>query len=204
MRSSNTSSLINRKIIAIDAGHGGQDQGASAQIIAGSPERLAEKDVTFTLAKRVVAKLSEIDILDPHLVRSQDEFIALNQRTRFANGLMADAFISIHINSAQSTSANGFESYIFTSDGENSESFSLQSALHQYLDPIWENAGRDLRGRKKANFAVLRTFVGASVLLELGFISNVMDRDLIQNEAFLDQLAEGISQGIEAYFQNID
>lgn len=181
------------KIFALDAGHGGTDPGATWS-------GLLEKNLTLDICNRVRKYLAvNYHSIDCRLTRTKDEFVSLSDRTKKANGWKADCFVSVHINSAESTQAHGFESFVYTTDGANSKSFALQKRLHEPLAKLWKSKGRNDRGMKKANFAVVREFKGASVLLELGFIKNPVDHGLLKDSGFLQQNAEIIGDAVATY-----
>lgn len=97
----------NIDVIALDAGHGGQDPGT-----IGRSNRLREKDVVLDITRRVgnlIEKKTDIKVV---LTRANDQFIPLWQRTQIANQAKAKLFISIHGNSSPSRNANGFEVFI--------------------------------------------------------------------------------------------
>jgi N-acetylmuramoyl-L-alanine amidase len=97
--------------VVIDPGHGGNDHGT---IHASGGGRVAEKDVTLTLARRVAAELRSLG-MSVYLTRDADEEIDLGARTKLANRLRADAFLSIHMNSAhggRGAGAEGIETFI--------------------------------------------------------------------------------------------
>ena len=89
------SSKINnfKKVIVIDPGHGGKDSGAIGY------KRKKEKNITLQIAKRVYKKLKNLGY-KVYLTRSKDNFVSLRTRTKFANKLKANLFISIHVNAA--------------------------------------------------------------------------------------------------------
>lgn len=91
--------------IVLDAGHGGKDSGAVGN-------GYKEKD----LALAVVLKLYENLKRDYNVVltRSTDVFVALNERAEIGNRAKADLFVSVHLNSATSSSANGSEVFYFS------------------------------------------------------------------------------------------
>lgn len=178
----------------IDAGHGGKDPGATGH-------GLMEKDVVLDVVQRVVNILErDYPSIKPLLLRGSDQFYELSERTDTANNLKADCFVSIHCNSFSSSAANGFESFVYLTDGEQSKSVALQDELHPRLAKLWAKQGRKDRGKKKANFHVLREFDGASVLVELGFVSNAKDAGLLKDNSFLLQNAEALAAGIAAFF----
>ena len=182
------------KLIFIDPGHGGTDPGAGGH-------GLAEKDLTLNLARKVRDYLHRHYDCDARLSRSQDKTVSLAQRTNMANGLKAACLVSIHINAASDSRANGFESLVYTTDGAGSKSVTLQNHLHRFIAPLWIDKGRRDRGKKKANLHMVREFRGTSVLLELGFISNADDARLLKDDAFLLQNAAAIAEGIAHHLE---
>ncbi|WJZ70011.1 sporulation-specific N-acetylmuramoyl-L-alanine amidase [Vibrio phage PVP-XSN] len=181
-------------ILAIDAGHGGKDPGAL-------DNGIKEKDIVLDVAKRALNYLKEhYPEIDPRLTRDSDKFVELGDRTDLANGWKADAFVSIHVNGASAKSANGYESYIYLTDDENSKSYALQKQLDERLALLWMHNNRKNRGSKKANYHVLRKFKGASVLVELGFITNSKDAELLKYSGFIQENAECIGEAIAEYF----
>jgi N-acetylmuramoyl-L-alanine amidase len=105
--------LRSRKLVVVDAGHGGPDAGMRGPLGGGT--QLAEKNVTLTVAKRVGAALGQRGI-DVKYTRTTDTLIALSDRGRIANDAHADLFVSIHVNAANPgwkdpAAARGFETY---------------------------------------------------------------------------------------------
>jgi N-acetylmuramoyl-L-alanine amidase len=105
--------LHSRKLVVVDAGHGGPDGGMHGPIGGGPP--IAEKAVTLAVAKRVGAALGRRGI-DVKYTRTTDTLIALSDRGRIANEARADLFVSIHVNAANPHwkdpgASRGFETY---------------------------------------------------------------------------------------------
>jgi N-acetylmuramoyl-L-alanine amidase len=105
--------LHSRKLVVVDAGHGGPDGGMHGPIGGGPP--IAEKTVTLAVAKRVGAALGRRGI-DVKYTRTTDTLIALSDRGRIANDAHADLFVSIHVNAANPNwkepgASRGFETY---------------------------------------------------------------------------------------------
>ena len=91
-----------RYIVVIDAGHGGKDNGASS-------DEKKEKDVVFSVAKKLQKKLKARGYT-VYMTRTTDSFVKLPKRTEFANEKKADIFVSIHANAApQKSLANEFK-----------------------------------------------------------------------------------------------
>jgi N-acetylmuramoyl-L-alanine amidase len=105
--------LRSRRLVVVDAGHGGPDGGMHGPI-AGGPQ-VREKDITLAVAKRVGAALGQRGV-DVKYTRTRDTLIALSDRGRIANDAHADLFVSIHVNAANPGwkdpgGARGFETY---------------------------------------------------------------------------------------------
>lgn len=90
--------------VVIDPGHGGKDPGCTWR-------GLKEKHITLDISKRVAEKLRKRLGCEVLLTRSYDKYLALEERTAFANTKDADLFVSIHINAAPSHRLNGVETY---------------------------------------------------------------------------------------------
>lgn len=96
------------KTIILDPGHGGIDLGAVGR------KKLQEKEANLAIAKLLKKKLENYG-LKVLMTRSDDRFVALSERTRFANEQKADLFISIHCNASNTNKkALGFETYFLS------------------------------------------------------------------------------------------
>lgn len=182
------------KIFYLDPGHGGDDSGATAN-------GLKEKDLVLDLSKRIKAYIESRYDVDCRLSRSTDRFVTLSGRTNEANKLNSDCLVSVHINAASAAGANGFESFVYLTDGANSKSVALQKKLHAKISPLWVNRGRKDRGKKKENFHIVREFKGAAVLLEFGFLTNDTDASHLKDESFLQINAEATAQAVAEYLE---
>jgi N-acetylmuramoyl-L-alanine amidase len=102
-------------VIAIDAGHGGQDPGAIG------PSGKREKDITLAIARELARQVNATPGLRAHLVRDRDVFIPLNNRARIARQAKADMFISIHADAAENRNAKGSSVYVLSLRGASSQ-----------------------------------------------------------------------------------
>lgn len=102
-------------VIAIDAGHGGQDSGAVG--LAGT----REKDVTLAIARELARQVNATPGLKAHLTRDVDVFIPLGQRGKIARQAKADMFISIHADAAENRRAKGSSVYVLSLKGASSQ-----------------------------------------------------------------------------------
>lgn len=101
-------------IIAIDAGHGGEDPGALG------PGRLREKDVVLAIARELNTLLERDSGFQPTLIRSGDYYVSLKGRRDIARQRQADLFVSIHADAFTRPQANGASVYALSTKGATS------------------------------------------------------------------------------------
>jgi N-acetylmuramoyl-L-alanine amidase len=180
------SASLKDKIIVVDAGHGGYDPGTSG----GSS---IEKNLALTTAKLVASRLANAGA-NVFMTRSNDTFISLSGRVNVSEAKHADAFISIHYNASTSSSANGIASFYYSE--------SKDKELAKYIqESMAENAPsmKDM-GVRFGDYYVTRENNQRAVLLELGFLSNAHDEQIVSSNAYQQQISTGIYQGIARYF----
>ncbi|WP_200411281.1 N-acetylmuramoyl-L-alanine amidase [Virgibacillus salexigens] len=171
----------------IDAGHGGSDPGATAN-------GLKEKDLTLEIALKLRNILNnEYEGHSLMLSRTTDQSVTLSFRTNMANNWGADYLVSIHINAGGGT---GFESYTYNgSYPGKAETNRLRGIVHNAI--VAETEFRD-RGKKEANFHMVRESAMPAVLTENGFIDNASDAAAaaLKSDAFLTKIARGHAEGL--------
>ncbi|WP_116367157.1 N-acetylmuramoyl-L-alanine amidase [Parahaliea mediterranea] len=101
-------------IVAIDAGHGGEDPGALG------PNRLREKDVVLAISKELYALFEREPGFKPTLIRSGDYYVSLAGRRELARKRQADLFVSIHADAFTKPQANGASVYALSTKGATS------------------------------------------------------------------------------------
>lgn len=169
--------------VFIDPGHGGNDSGAVGN-------GLRECDINLAVSKRVQYHLQRhgIEIM---MSRQSDTSVSLNERTNMANKWGADALISIHCNSA-TPAAYGIETFCYKFQYRK-----LADAVHGKLledtSLYYTN-----RGVKAADFHMLRESYMSAALVEMAFISNSRDAQLLATKQ--EGYAVAISKGMLAYF----
>ena len=136
-------------VIAIDAGHGGEDPGASG------PDGIREKVVTLQLAKVLAAMVNKQRGMHAVLTRKGDYFMRLRERIIKARQYKADMFISIHADAFKDPSVHGSSVYVLSAEGSSSE--------HAKWLAERENAADLIGGVKLEN----KDDMLASVLLDL-------------------------------------
>ncbi|PAF08648.1 hypothetical protein CHH65_13755 [Shouchella clausii] len=172
--------------IFIDPGHGGSDPGAVGH-------GLKEKDLVLTISRHIRdILLAEYKGVQVRMSRDSDVFLSLSERAKRANNWGADYFCSVHINAGGGT---GFETFIHTS--RSSKSVAHQNVVHP---AIFSKMNVKDRGKKSANYAVLRQTNMPSILTETLFIDNANDAKLLKDSKFLQSVARGHAEGIAKAF----
>ena len=174
--------------VFIDAGHGGTDPGALGY-------GYRESDLNLQVAKKVESKLKSKGI-DVKMSRNSDIFYSLSERAEMANDYGADAFVSIHQNSAEAKSANGIETYYNRNKEED------KPLSNDIQKQVISQTGANNRGVKNAGFTVLVKSNMISALVECGFISNESEVKNLSDSDYQDKLATGIADGIENYLKS--
>lgn len=173
-------------LVVIDAGHGGIKPGAI------SVTKKPEKEFTLAVALKVEELLRQEAGLEVIMTRTTDVNISLEDRAKLANDRGASVFVSIHGNSIDPPSnPSGTETH-YTRD----ESISLANVMHRHLVKA---TGLKDRGVRKSSLHVTRETKMPAVLLEVGFLSNKSDAELMYTEEFQQRVAEGIVAGIKEY-----
>ncbi|GGH23992.1 N-acetylmuramoyl-L-alanine amidase family protein [Paenibacillus segetis] len=173
-----------KKLVVIDAGHGGTDPGAI------SVTKKKEKDFNLAVVLKVEQLLKNEPEIDYVLTRSGDTYPTLQDRVKIANDLNADIFISIHANSGSAT-ASGVETYY-----TRKESIELANVMHKYL--VSSSGLTDRKVRSKSLHVTRETKMPA-VLLECGYLSNPKDDAVLYTESFQNSVAAGVVKGIKEY-----
>ncbi|MCL5289814.1 MAG: N-acetylmuramoyl-L-alanine amidase family protein [Bacillota bacterium] len=175
---------MEKKLVVIDPGHGGRDPGAIGN-------GLLEKEITLMLARKIAKRLGFYDV-EVRLTRDDDTYLSLDARAFFANNLKADYFLSLHVNAGRGT---GFESFIYNGPvGANTSS--LRSIIHNNIAAFLKDYGVADRGKKAANFAVLRETNMPAALLENLFIDTAKDASLLKDDKFIRGLCDAITKGL--------
>jgi N-acetylmuramoyl-L-alanine amidase len=168
-------------VVVIDAGHGGFDRGG----IAG--QRVSEKMMNLDVAQRLKAILQAYGYRVV-MTRDSDVFLPLGTRVAIANSYRDAIFVCVHFNATPRRSANGIETYFYSS-----QSLPLASAIHYYVNRVAPTPNRGVRRR---GFYVLRNTRIPSVLVECGFLTNPTEAEYAQSTAYRQQLADAIARGV--------
>jgi N-acetylmuramoyl-L-alanine amidase len=216
-----------KKVIVIDAGHGGKDPGSLGA-------NVYEKDVTLAAAKALKARLERTGRFQVVLTRETDTFVPLEARVQVARRADADLFISMHADSGPDTSTRGASVYTLSEKGTERVGLVLDKndwlmkanlpgrdrAVSQILLDLSQRATKNRsaafaqlllanvgeetpllrRSHRDAGFIVLLAPDVPAVLLEMGFITNPDDEALLTTKSSRNRLVNAVADSIEAYF----
>lgn len=172
-------------IVAIDAGHGGEDPGASG------PGRLREKDVVLAIAKQLHKKINAEKGFTAKLVRTGDYYIPLRERVKIGRNMRADLFVSIHADAFTRKDARGAGVYAVSSRGATSETARFLAARENESDLIGGAGSLSLGDKDDTLAGVLLDLsmtatmnasldIGASVLSQIGTVTHLHKKQVEQ------------------------
>lgn len=174
-------------VIVLDAGHGGSDPGAQRADVN-------EKDVTMAIINKL-KKVLEGKGARVVLTRADDTFISLEERVRITNQVNPNLFLSVHINSLQSTSdIHGIETYYQTD-----RSLPLANRVHESLVT---GLGAPDRSVRRARFYVINHTPVPAILAEVGYITNKTERDRLISSDYQHKIANALARGVMLYLQD--
>ena len=180
--------------VVIDAGHGGRDVGTDAAVrLYGI--RLYEKTVNLPVAQ-AVAGILKLRGADVHMTRTRDTFVSLDDRVDLANRLRPKLFVSIHANSMPRTSMRGF--LILRPAVASADSLAAAATIERHLAAIGlagevRSDVRDLR--------VLRKTTCPAVLVEMGYLSNRYDAQILADSRWRAKIAAAIANAVTEYLK---
>ena len=179
--------------VCIDPALGGSDSGASAN-------GLTEKDVTLAVALKLKSELEQRGV-KVVLTRDSDKTVTNEARVAACDKAQSDLLVSLRLNSAQNTTVSGFE--LWVSNKKPANSVSAAEALGKSMSTITGIRNRGVKygtvTNADENYYVNSKSKCASLVIQLGFISNKEDASLLKNND--SEVASKIAQGIVTYFK---
>ena len=173
--------------IVIDPGHGGDDPGA---VVTFSDKHEADHTLTTALLLKKELETLGATVL---LTRDSDKSVSLEDRALLSNQENANAFISLHFDSGPNATVSGTTAYYYSDTSEN-----LALTVNKYIS---KNLPIKSQGTKFQNFLVLRENKQPSILLELGYLNNPEDNQLIETTEYQENIAKSIASALKEYFQ---
>jgi N-acetylmuramoyl-L-alanine amidase len=215
-----------KKVIVIDAGHGGNDPGARGALGF-------EKDINLAAAQALKARLERTGRYKVVMTRSADVYVPLESRVRIAQRSDADLFISLHADAAPEADLRGVSVYTLSDKASSraakfvskddwfmKASLSGDRGVSDILFDLTQRATRNRsaifaqtlvshmegkapllrRSHRDAGFMVLLAPNVPAVLLEMGFVSNTEDERLLRDPERRGQIVAAVANSIDDYF----
>lgn len=170
-------------VVAIDAGHGGSNTGAS-----GIATKILEKDYTIRFAKELQQLLQKKGV-QTIMIRDKDTTIDNKDRLLYLQPLQPNVLISFHLNSSSRTSVRGVSTYYKHPAFQPLTQHILSQLLEIDNLPEFGNIG-------SFNFQLVQPTDYPSCLVEVAFLSNEQDEQLIRNERFQHSIAQKVYEGL--------
>lgn len=206
---------VQKYVIVLDPGHGGTDSGAENQNGISSE---SESKLTLKIANYVKQELEKSSQFVVYMTRTHDSYVGLSERVNYAASKNADILVSLHLNSADSKTANGAEILVPRTGRYNSKVAENAGQLAQDILKKLVSLGLYNRGlvyRDSASgtkypdgstadyYAIVRQGLQAgipSIIVEHAFISSTVDAKFLDSEADLQKIGRADAEGIAQYF----
>lgn len=187
---------IYQNIVLLDAGHGGKDSGA----VSG---KYKEKNFNLTiLYKKMKQYFTNSGSIKAYWTRASDTFIDLYERPKISAKANADIFISLHMNSASSSSAKGLEVYYSKNNKSKGPSGLTSEKMADFFqDSLISKIGCYDRGYKSAEYVVAKYNTVPAILIELGFMTNSTDLARLKDSEKQQKAAKALYNTIEELFK---
>lgn len=211
---------IEKIIIMLDPGHGGEDPGAIGK------NKTLEKNIVLQIANRLKFLINKNNKMKAYMTRNKDTFISLDNRIKKTKKKKADLFISIHTNSFKDRKINGSSIFVLPKIKEEKIKFYINKIKNKkntkktnkkYIKNKITNESLKfglevLKKIKKINnlhhnkinqaeFAVLKSNNIPSILIETAFISNPEEEKKLKTILFQKKIANSIFYAIKIYFK---
>lgn len=192
---------LSGKVIVLDPGHGGPDGGAVGA------DQTQEKEIALAVAKKLRDYLQQSGAL-VYLTRETDTDLAaedtkglsrrksedIQNRVAFIKDKEADFFISIHLNALPSTKWAGAQTFYYPSQKEGEH---LAKLIQDEIKRNLENTKREALALKSMYLLKHAEVPGA--LVEIGFLSNEHERELLKQDMYQGKMAASIYEGVLRY-----
>ena len=206
---------VQKYVVVLDPGHGGTDSGAENQNGISSK---SESKLTLKIANYVKQELEKSSQFVVYMTRTDDSYVGLSERVNYAASKNADILVSLHLNSADSKTANGAEILVPRTGRYNSKVAENAGQLAQDILKKLVSLGLYNRGlvyRDSASgtkypdgstadyYAIVRQGLKAgipSIIVEHAFISSTVDAKFLDSEADLQKIGRADAEGIAQYF----
>ena len=174
-------------VVAIDAGHGGSNTGAT-----GKTSKVLEKDYTLMIARRLESYLKRKGFR-VHMTRTEDMDMSMNDRTAFLRQLDPDMMLSIHLNSSGNPEIKGASTYY--------RYIGFRPLSEKILDRMLDLDLNNFGNIGSFNFSLNGPTEYLNCLVEVAFLSNAEDERKILDPDFHHDVSKKIYKGIRDFLR---
>ena len=171
--------------VVIDAGHGGSDFGVTSS-------SANEKQIVSQITEKIKF-LNKNEKVTIHLTRTGDQFLSLSDRSALINKIKPDLVLSLHVNQNLNVAKSGMEFYVAKESITKERSNEIAVELR---NKFIRNAAIKSSEIKYAPFHILKKSEVPAVLVELGYMSNLDDREYLTNDVQQNKIAATILECI--------
>lgn len=182
------------RLIVIDPGHGGKDPGTHS-----ASHTLQEKNLALDTAKRLNELLKEAGFAT-FMTRTDDSYVGLYDRAEIANGLNADAFVSVHYNWHPDKNITGVQ-VLYNGDDLTRDNKTFAKIVQEEMTKELNAIDKGIVHRP--NLVVIRETKMPAILAEMAFISNATEEAKAATESYRQKCAQALFNGIIRYFDEV-
>lgn len=201
------SNIKNQKTVILDAGHGTPDEGASSK--TGITEASINLSITLKTKeflerngyKVILTRKNNNGIYDSNCTTIREKKNSdLRNRVKIANQSDADIFVSIHLNKIPEEKYWGWQTFY---KNKNEEGKKLAESIQNNLTKVIQKENKRVP-LKIDNIYIIKNIKVPTTIVECGFLSNDEEAKLLETNEYQEKLAEGIYEGINDYFNQIN
>ncbi len=198
-------SAISGKVIMLDPGHGGNDPGAIGVAVVGN-KRVYEETINMAIANKVKSRLEALGATVIMTRTNSNKTIDLDTRAALCRATNPDVFVAIHCDASESSSASGATAYYYKSYSYPLANSLSRSIVSAYKNKIYADnssmAAKVDKGSIFKGFRVTRVEECPAVLIESGFVTNVVECNALVKDSNQSILAQAMVDGLVNYFKN--
>ncbi len=176
----------NKKLVVIDAGHGGSAIGTAYG-------KLTEKELTLDIAKRLNTLLKKKGV-HTYMIRTEDISVDNYERAYITNMVNAKLLISVHINGLESKKFDGTMTLYCPSENSGFVGRDMADIVQKNMIKALKTVDRGLRSRP--DLILLRETYMPAVIAEIACLTNKADREKLQKESFRQNAAQSLCDSV--------
>jgi len=180
------------RVVIIDPGHGGRPGAVQNGVRAA--------DLNLLIAEQVIRLIEECGYMTVYTTRTADYIVSLYDRAQFANQ-HGNIMVTIHHNSWHTPYVNGVETFYRPNEFDDQRSLTSQNLARIMQRQVLDHTGRNDRGSRTGEFAILRYSQIPSVIIEVGFMSNPQEFATLTSAEYQLWVAQAIYEGLLEAFQ---